>query len=129
VVDHIQLDLVADPGLVQFFIDELGGERRGIERYTQFLREIGDCADVILVRVGQDDPDQVLLALLDEIQVCENQFGAGVLVGPEGHAKVHHQPLALAAVEVDIHPDFARAAERAKQQFLARFHESMVRLA
>jgi hypothetical protein len=52
----------------------------------KFLREIGHRADVILVRVGQHNSDQILATLLDEIKVGKDQFGSGIFVGAEGHA-------------------------------------------
>ena len=79
--------------------------------------------------VGQDNANQVFLAFLDEFQIGKDQLGARVFVGPKSHPQVNHQPLAVAAVQVDVHPDFARSAERAEQQFLAGLHDSIVRLA
>ena len=113
-IDHVQLDLAGDPGFFQLVGHQRGGERGGVQRNSQFLREIGHRADVILVRMGEHDPDQIGLALLDEIQIGEDQFGARVFIGAKGHAQIDHQPLAIAAIEVDVHADLARSAERQK---------------
>ena len=120
-IDHVEFDLARDPGFLELVSDQRGGKRGGVERHTKFLRKIRHRADVVFVRVGQHDPEQVRLALLDEVEIGEDQFGAGVFVGAEGHAQVDHQPLAVAAVEVDVHPDLARPAERAEQQFITGF--------
>ena len=74
------------------------------------------------MRVGQDDPDQVLLALLDEFQIGEDQFSPRILIRAEGHAQIDHQPFPVSPIEVDVHANLARTAERTKQQFLAGLH-------
>ena len=58
-VDHVELDLLPQPGFLELAHDQSGRERRRIERHAEFGGEIGHRADVVLVRVGQDDPEQV----------------------------------------------------------------------
>ena len=120
IVDDVQLDLIDNARFLQLGGDQFGGEGRRIQRHAQIGGEIGHRADMILMRVGQHDAQQVLLAFLDELQIGENQFGAGVFVGAKGHAQIDHQPLASGAIEVDVHANFRRSAQRAEQQFIAR---------
>jgi hypothetical protein len=40
----------------------------------------------------------------------------------EGHAEIDHQPLAIAAIEIDVHADLARPAERTEDQLFTWFH-------
>ena len=77
---------------------------------------------MVLVAVGQDDAEQVVAPLLDEGEIGEHQLDAGIGRVGEGHAEIDHDPLALAAVEIDVHADLARAAEREEEQFVAGVH-------
>ena len=77
---------------------------------------------MVLMAVRQDDAEQVLPPLLDEGEIGQDQVDAGILMIGEGHAEIDHQPFALAAVEIDVHADLARAAEREEKQFVAGFH-------
>ena len=46
----------------------------------------------------------------------------GMIRSGEGQSQVDHDPLAAAAVEIDVHADLARAAERDEQQFFTGDH-------
>ena len=61
-----------------------GGERRRVERRLQLVGEIGQRADMVLVAVGQDDPGEPLLLVLDELEVGQDQLDPGIV----GSAKV-----------------------------------------
>ena len=82
-------------------------------------------AEMILVRVGEHDADEIL-ALLDQIaDVGQDQIDAGqMLLAGERHAEIDREPLAAAlvaeAVERQVHADLADAAERREHQFLLR---------
>ncbi len=123
-VDHPEVDLAGDSRLLQLGAHQPGGEWRRVERHAQFLREIRDGPDVILMRVRQHHAEQVLRLILDELQIGENQVDAGIFVAAEGHAQIDHQPLVVAAIEIDVHADLARSTERAEQQFLTGFQNS-----
>ena len=116
----VQGHLVLQACFLQLAADQFGGEGRGVQRHTEVGREVRHRADMIFVRVGQHDAEQVLGAFLDKFEIGENQFDSRIFVGTEGHAQIYHQPLAVAAVEVDVHPDFARSTERKKQELVLR---------
>src|ERR1700733_2205755 len=83
---------------------------------------------MVLVAVGEDEPDDVLSLLDEKADIRQDQIDAGqLLLGREGDAAIDDQPLpaALVAKTVDreVHPDFADAAERRKHQF-ALGHQS-----
>ena len=61
-LDDVELDLAGQPLLLELAGDQPGGERRREQRHLQFLGEIGQRADMVLVAVGQDDPGQPLAA-------------------------------------------------------------------
>ena len=102
--------------------DQPGGERRRVERHAEIGGEIGDRADMVLMPVGQHDPEQILVPLFDEGEIGQDQVDAGIGRIGEGHAEIDHHPFAVAAVEIDVHADLARAAEREEEQFFAGFH-------
>ena len=121
-LDDVELDLVGQPLLLELAGDQAGGERRRVERHAEIGGEIGDRADMVLMAVGEDDAEQIVAPLLDEGEIGQDQLDAGIVGIGEGHAEIDHHPLALAAVEIDVHADLARAAEREEEQFVAGFH-------
>ena len=121
-LDDVDLDLLGQPLLLELAGDQAGGEGRRVERNAEIGGEIGDGADMVLMAVGQDDAEQIVAILLDEGQVGEDQLDPGIGRVGEGHAEIDHDPLAVAAVEIDVHADLARAAEREEEQFFAGFH-------
>jgi ActR/RegA family two-component response regulator len=74
---------------------------------------------MVFMPVGEDDAEQVLLAILYEFEIGHDDVDARIIMGTEGHAKVEHDPFAVAAIEIGVHADLARPAERDEEQFLA----------
>ena len=120
--DDMQLDLLGEAFFLQLQADKAGREGRGIERHAQISGKIRDGADMILMPVRQDDAQQVVAPLLDEAEIGQHQFDAGIGRVAESHAEVDHDPLALAAVEIDVHADLARPAEGQEDQFILGCH-------
>src|SRR5438270_12729538 len=77
---------------------------------------------MILMAVGEDNPRETVLLLLDELQLGEDQVDSGIAWVGKSETEIDHDPLAAAAVEIDVHADLARATERDKQQFFAWDH-------
>ena len=120
--DDVELDLAREPLFLELAGDQASGEWRGVKRNPQIGGEIGDRADVILMPVGQHDPDQILAALLDEFEFGQDQVDPGIIAVGKGQAKVDHQPFALGTVEIDVHANFPRAAKGQEKQFFAGCH-------
>ena len=78
VLDNAQLDLFFDPRFDQLFMHQPRSEGRGIQRHAKVLREIGDCPDMIFVRMRQHDAEQVFRPFLDEIEISEHQIDTGI---------------------------------------------------
>ena len=76
---------------------------------------------MILMRVGQHQPGEIAPLLDEERDVRHDQVDAGQVVARERDAEIDREPRALAAVaeavEREIHPDLADAAERREHQF------------
>ena len=77
---------------------------------------------MVLVGVRQHQPEQAVAALDDERGIGRDDVDAGNAAVAEGHAQIDHQPLmafgrSAVAVEIQVHADFAGAAERDEGQF------------
>ena len=105
-----------------------GREARHIDGRAQVRPKLGKGADVILMRMGDDDPDQILLRLLDEAEIRHDEIDARQVLAGEGDAEVDHQPLARVrrpiAVKGAIHADLAQAAERGEHELAVVCHLS-----
>ncbi len=110
---NVQRDIL-QPGFLQFVANEPGGKGRGIERYAQIAGQIRDGADMVLMAMGQHDPQQIGAALYDELQIRKHQISTGQRRIGKRHAEVAHDPFAPATIEVDVHADFTRSAQRQK---------------
>ena len=120
-LDNVQLDRAFEVGLFQLAPDQFRRERRRVDGDAEIGREIRDRPDVVFMRVSQDDGLEVLRALFDEFEIGENEIHARILPTRKAHAEIDHQPAALAAVEIDVHPDLAGPAEGQEQQFVFGF--------
>ncbi len=107
--------------LGELHLEHLGGKRRGVDRDPAQLRpEIGHRAEMILMRVGEQQADDVVPLLLEEAYVGKDDIDAGLGVAAEGDAHVDDEPFARAAapiaIEIQVHPDLAHAAERQEDE-------------
>ena len=102
--------------------DQAGGEGSREERAFELLREIGQSADMVLVTVSQDDSREPFLLHLDELEVGEDQLDPRIVGAGEIEAQIDHDPLAATAIEIDVHADLARAAERTEQELFSGDH-------
>ena len=103
-----------------------GRKPRHVDRRAEVRPELGERADVILVRMGDDDSDQIPLHLLDEAEVWHDKIDAGQLRACKGHSEIDHQPLARVcrsiAVKGAIHADLAQAAKRGEHELAVVRH-------
>ena len=92
-------------------LGETGREARRVDRRAKARPEIGERADVVLVRVGNDNADEIVLGFLDEPEIRHDEIDAGQVLAGKGDAEIDHQPFARArgpiAVKRAIHADFA----------------------
>ena len=97
-------------------------EGRREDRAFERRPEIDDGADVVLVRVGQDEADEVFALGDDEAEVGQHDIGARLAFMRKGHAQIDHQPGARTrrpeAIEIDVHADLAETAERHEYEFV-----------
>jgi hypothetical protein len=110
------LDPIAEIHLAQLQAQERGGERRGVDRAAEPRPEVLDRAQMVLVGMGQHQADHVLAPVLDEVRVGQDDVDARRRLVAEGDAAVDDQPLAADAVEIEVHADFAGAAQGQEHQ-------------
>jgi len=67
---------------------------------------------MVFVRMREHEAQQIFAPFGDEARVRHDHVDAAAAAFAEGHAEIDHQPLAAVAVEIEIHPDLARTAER-----------------
>src|SRR5205085_3488080 len=95
------------------------------ERTLELLGEVQKRSDMVLVAMGEDNPGEALLLVLDELEVGKDELDPGVIGPGEVEPQIDHDPLAAAAIEIDVHADLARAAESDKDQFFAGNHAEL----
>ncbi len=105
--------------VLELAAQDRGGEPRAVDRAAQPLPEIGDGAEVILVRVGQHQAAKILAPRLDEARIGQHDLDPGQGLVGETDAQIDHQPLTVQPVQVEVQADLARSAERHEQQLPA----------
>ena len=78
---------------------------------------------MIFVGVGKHQTNKIAALLNQKADIRQNQIDAGqMLLGGEGNTAIDNQPLAPSpvadAIDREIHPDLADAAERRKHKFI-----------
>ena len=104
-------------------LDHRRGEGRRIDRHLQLRPQFEQRAEMVLVRVGDDDAAEVLPLRLEKPDVGQDQVDARqMLLRRERHADIDGEPLAPVLgpqpVNRQVHADLADAAERREYEFL-----------
>ena len=103
--------------------EQRGRERRRVDRQLEPWPQIDESAEMVLMRVGEHDAEDVAAFFDQETDVGQDQVDARqLLLARERDADIDDDPLPARrraeAVEREIHPDLADAAERRKNQFV-----------
>ena len=107
-VRRVRLDAV----LLELRLDEREGQRRADQGDVGAqAQEVGHRADVVLVAVGEHDPDDVLEALAEEPEVGQDQVDARLVLLGEEHAAVDDEDLAVDLEARHVAADLAEAAD------------------
>ena len=101
-----------------------GSERRGVKRHLELRPKIDQRAHMVFVRVGEHEADDVAALLDQEADVRQDEIDAGqVFFAAERDAAIDDQPFSpgtvAKAVDREIHPDLADAAERRENELRA----------
>ena len=121
----LSLHPAREPLFLELSGDQPGGERSGEQRRFEIVGKIGQRADMVLVPVGQDNPREPLLLVLDELQIGQDEIDPRIIGVGESQPEIDHDPLAAATVEIDVHADLAGSAEGDEKELFAGNHFSL----
>ena len=104
------------PGLAEFRLQHRGGEGRRIDGHAaKPWPKIGHGAEMILMRMGEEQGLQVRALSLEEADIGKDHVDAGLGLAAEGDAQIDDEPLAVVgrpiAVEIEVHADLPHAAK------------------
>ncbi len=125
-------DLVGgQPVLFELQPADGAGETAGIDRRLQPRPQMAERADMVLVGMGDEDRLDPILTLFEPGDVGHDEIDAGRrLHVREGHAEIDDDqplaPLRPVAVDVAVHPDLARSAERQIDQPVCTHSRSLL---
>ena len=118
-IDLAQLGRVQQPVLVELRLDQPERQpRRPDLRHPHLAHEVRERADVVLVRMREDDGADVGLALGEVGEVRQDEVDAEVLVAREREAGVDDEHAVLVLEHGHVLPDLAEPAERDDAQTL-----------
>ena len=106
-----QLRGVQQPVLLQFQLDEPGGEPGAVDGHVHLLQYIGDGADVVLVAMGDEQAPQPLVVLQQIADVGDDAVDAVHIIAGEGHAAVHHDDFAAVLIGGHVLADLVETAK------------------
>jgi hypothetical protein len=112
------LDRMEQAGLRELQAQDRGGERRRVDRAAEPRPQMADRADMVLMRVGDDEAGQVGLALGGEARIGHDDLDPRHGLVRKRDAQIDHQPFAGIAVEVEVHADLAGAAQGQEHQLI-----------
>src|SRR5699024_8991882 len=102
-----------DPVFLELGLDERDRQLRAEDRDVALAaQQIGHGTDVVLVAVGQDEPDDVVEAVIEVGEVGEDEVDAGLVLFGEEHAAVDDEQFAVVFEHGHIAPDLTEPAER-----------------
>ncbi len=125
-IEHMDFRLVLETVLSKLFPNEVCGEGSRVDRRAQSRPEPADGANVILVRMGDQNAVDLRLPFFQERRVRQDQVDAGQTIVRKRHADIDDQPPArirwTIRVGVEVHADFTAAAQRQEDQFVVLHH-------
>ena len=119
-----QLDLVGQPVLFQFQLDQSGGHGGAMDGAIDLPHQIGDGTDVVLVSVGDEQAPQFLLICRQVGKVGDHQIHAVHILFGETDAAVHHDHVLAVFQDGDVLSDLIQTAQRDNFQFFSQIKYS-----
>src|SRR6185436_15138429 len=102
-------------------LDQRQRQRRADQRDVGLeTKEVGNCPDVVLVAVSEHDRLDVVKAVLDVLEVRQDQVDAGVVVLGEEHSTVDDQQSSGVLDDGHVAADLAQTTERDDAQGVPR---------
>src|SRR6187200_573871 len=92
----VQREIMEEPGLAELRLEHRGGEGRGIDgNAAEPWPQIDHGAEMILMRVGQEQPLEVRALGLEEGDVGKDHVDPRLGVAAKSEAQVDDEPLAV----------------------------------
>ena len=110
--DFVQLGRIEQAVLFQFFPHQRERELRAVYRHVEVAENVGDRADVVFVRVREDDRAHHALVLLQVGDVGDDDVDAEQFLLGKHQAGVDHDDVVAAAKSEHVHAELAQSAER-----------------
>ena len=111
--DGDQLDLVVKFELLELVAQQPQRQGSGVNSgAAEFFPQVGDCADMVFVTMGQQQTDDIFLTLLKQIDVRQHQVDTEHIGFGEHQATVDEQDFASVLEAQHVHADLAQATER-----------------
>ena len=102
--------------------EKRGGEARRVEVAFKLRPRIRDRANVVLMRMSNDEAHQIAPHLFDEADIRNDEVYPWEIGAREGYAAIDHQPFdapfAAEAIKSEVHADLAEASERHKDELV-----------
>ena len=112
-----ELGALDETVLLQFQLDEAGGEAGAVDGHVHLFKDVGNGAHMVLVAVGDEEASDAG-AVLDEVgHVGDDAVDAVHIVPGKGHAAVHDDDLPAVLVGGHILADLVETAQRNDFQF------------
>jgi len=106
-----EVGLAQDPVLFQLRLDEPESEPGPINRHVEALEHEGEGADVVLMAVGEDDPEHLLVLPEQVADVGDDEVDPGHVLAGEHKARVDDQDLVVPFQGPHVAADLAQPAE------------------
>ena len=110
--DLVELCGGEQPMLFEFLAHQRQREFRTVDRHVQVAEDVGYCADMVLVRVREDDRAHHALVLLQVGDVRDYDVHSEEFLLGEHQAGVDHDDVVAGAKGQHVHAEFAQSAQR-----------------
>src|SRR6266566_8248414 len=107
-----QRNFVEQGGFFEALLYQSESEPRAVDGHVEIPQNIGQCADVVLMTVREDDGADARAVLLQIRNVGNDKINAQKLRLREHHARVDDEDVLAITQREHVHSEFAKTAER-----------------
>ena len=110
--DLHKLGLAGKAELFQLVLDQAAGQAGAVHRYAEFLQQIGNAANVVLVAVSDEQALDLILVLHHKGEVRDDHVHAVHLAVREHQTAVHDDHITVALVDSHVLANLAQTTQR-----------------
>ena len=119
-LDGVQLGM-ADAVFAQLALDQSQGQLAAIDGdVLAHAQQIGHAPDVVLMAMGEHQPDDIAEATLQVVEAGQDQVNTGLVVLREQHPAIDQQDLAIDLETGHVAPDITQSSEGNDAQGVSR---------